>query len=431
MLVLSCGEKRVPSTVQVAAKPPTCPDPTKLDEIEAFNFEDEYRLSPAAAGKLKAAALVAVEVTKLESKLDADFGIACAQIAHDLGTPGDWRSGSEACAAAITALQSVRTKLGPKARTQLVVRSPICLAEASLVTKCASLCDSSVTAEKSRSECELRAGHCDGNCEGSCEPKSSLKCDGVCGGNCEGSIKGTCGGRCNGTCDGKRVNGGCLGTCVGTCDKGSMTGECKGSCTGSCTFSSPGICDGTCAGKCSVEFADTKCAGNFKAPLVSTECRARCDLAIINETECSPPQVSLAFVGVKDRLAAETMRVAIEKAFPALVKILSEVGPEGSKHVLDAQAVIESARSSFKDFGRSGGAGAASKSEGSLASCFDEPFKKAIQSAVVVRTGIRQAGSVRDQVVVTEPPAPEGAPGPAKNEKGPEGAQSTQSTIKR
>ncbi len=398
LVVVACGSKKDPAHPAVTATvSDRCPDLTKVDELAAFDFAKEYALSRDAAEKLKAAALAAMEIGTLSEKLDADFGISCAQIAHDLGDKGDWRSGNEACAAAIKAVQDARAKLGPKAQTQLVVREPVCLVDAALVTKCASICDSSVPAGKVRAECEQKAGRCDGNCEGSCESKGSVKCDGLCSGTCEGTIKGTCGGRCVGTCDGKRVNGGCLGVCVGTCDRGAMSGECKGQCTGSCKLAKPGICDGVCSGACTVELADAKCAGGFKQPEVSTDCRARCDLAVINHTDCSTPQVGYVVVGAKDREAGEAMKAAVDKSFPALLEILHEVGDKGSKRVLNAQAVIESARTGFKEMAHSGGKGTTDASEAQLVKCFDEPFKKAVAVASTVKTGIDQAIAVRDE----------------------------------
>ncbi|MBX3205069.1 MAG: hypothetical protein KF764_08365 [Labilithrix sp.] len=398
LAVVACGSKGKPAAPAVTASvSDSCPDLAKADELAAFDFATEYALSRDAAEKLKAAALAAMEIGTLAEKLDADFGIACAQIAHDLGDKGDWRSANDACGAAIKAVQEARAKLGPKAQAQLVVRRPVCLTDASLVTKCASICDSSVPAGKVRAECAEKAGRCDRDCEGACEPKGAVKCDGVCSGSCEGTIKGTCGGRCKGTCDGKAVNGGCLGVCAGTCDRGAMTGECKGSCTGTCALAKAGICDGVCMGSCTVELADVKCAGDFKQPEVSTDCRARCDLAVINNTECSMPQVGYVVTGAKDRETGDAMKAAIDKSFPALLKVLQEVGDKGPKRVHNAQAVIEGARTGFKDMARSGGASTAAASEAQLVKCFDEPFKKAAASAVTVKTGIDQALGVRDE----------------------------------
>jgi hypothetical protein len=397
-LVACGGGHRPPSSATAQTVSSRCPDLGKADELAAFDFAREYVLSRDAADKLKAAALAAMEIGQLADKLDAELGIACASISHDLGNKGDWRSGNEACAAAIKAVHDARAKLGPRANAQLVVRQPLCVVDASLMTKCASICDSSVPADKAKAECEQKAGRCEGNCDGLCEPKGAAKCDGACSGVCEGAMKGSCGGRCRGTCDGRPSTGSCAGTCSGTCDRGATNGECRGQCTGSCKPRAPAICDGLCAGACSVELTDTKCAGDFKAPEVSTDCRSRCELAVINQTECSTPQVGLVITGAKDRDTESAMKSAVDKSFPGLLKILFEVGTDkGGKRVLNAQAVIEGARSGFGDMARSGGKATASASQAQLEKCFDEPFKKAAASAALVKTGLDQALGVRDE----------------------------------
>ncbi|MEA2746294.1 MAG: hypothetical protein QOI41_437 [Myxococcales bacterium] len=376
-----------------------CPDLAKADEVAAFDFAKEYQLSRDAADKLKAAALASMEVGLLADKLDAHLGIPSPQIAHDLGNKGDWRSGNEACGAAIKAVHDARAKLGGKATATLVVRVPVCSVDASLMTKCASICDSSVPAGRVKAECDAKAGRCDGNCDGVCEAKTATKCDGVCSGSCDGAIKGTCGGRCKGTCDGKPVSGPCPGVCAGTCEKGASNGECKGTCSGSCKMKAPGICDGVCAGTCTVELADAKCAGEFKTPDVSTDCRARCELAAINQTECSTPQVGMVISGAgsRDRETSDAMKAAVDKSFPALLKILFEVGDKGGKRVLNAQAVIEGTRKGIPDMALSGGKSTAPAAEAQLTKCFDEPFKKAESYAATVKTGLDQAQAVKDE----------------------------------
>lgn len=394
------GSTPAPATPKTTASVSSrCPDLAKADEVAAFDFAKEYQLSRDAADKLKAAALAAMEVGALSEKLDAELGIACSQIAHDLGNKGDLRSGNEACAAAIKAVRDARAKLGAKATTSLVVRVPVCLTDASLVTKCASICDSSVPAGRVKAECEQKAGRCDGQCDGICEAKSAAKCDGACSGSCDGPIKGSCGGRCKGTCDGKNVNGPCPGTCTGTCERGAINGECKGSCTGSCKPKAAAICDGLCAGTCSVELSDAKCAGEFKTPDVSTDCRSRCELAVINSTECSTPQVGFVITGAgpRERDTSEAMKTSIDKSFPALMKILFEVGDKGGKRVLNAQAVIEGARTGFAEMARSGGKATAAASEAQLTKCFDESFKKAVASAALVKTGLDEAQGVKEE----------------------------------
>jgi hypothetical protein len=401
VLACSSGQPKPAAPVKPASVSTRCPDLAKTDEVVAFDFAKEYVLSREAADKLKAAALATMEISLLSDKLDVELGIPCAQIAHDLGGKGDWRSGNQACGAAIEGVHEARAKLGAKSAATLVVRTPVCQVDASLMTKCASICDSSVPTGRVKGECQQKAGRCDGNCEGVCETKSASKCSGTCSGLCDGPIRGSCGGRCQGTCDGKSVGVGaaCAGICAGTCDKGAMDGECKGMCTGSCKPKASATCDGVCAGSCTVELSDGKCVGEFNTPDVSTDCRARCELAAINQTECSMPQVGIVLTGVagRDRDTAEQLKAAVEKSFPALLKILFEVGDNGGKRVLSAQAVIEGARTGFAEMARSGGKASAPASEAQLAKCFDEPFKNAASYAALVKTGLDQAQAVKDE----------------------------------
>ena len=402
-VVLACG----PGTKPVeTASPPSgtvssrCPDLGKTDEVAAFDFAKEYALSRDAADKLKAAALASAEVSTLADKLDAELGIACAQIAHDLGGKGDWRSGNEACAAAIKAVHDTRARLSAKSTSALVVRTPVCQVDASLMTKCASICDSSVAAGRIKAECQLKAGRCDDKCDGLCEEKAPTKCDGTCSGTCDGPMRGQCGGRCKGTCDGRPAGAGgaCAGTCVGSCLGGPMSGECKASCGGACRSKAPSICEGTCVGSCGVDLAEMKCAGEAKTPEVSTDCRARCELAVMNQTECTTPQVGIVITGTgRDRETGEQLKAAIDKSFPALLKILFEIGDKGQKRALNAQAVIEGARTGFGEMARSGGKSTAKASEAQLQKCFDESFKKASALAALVKTSLDQAQAVRDE----------------------------------
>lgn len=400
VVVVACGgskPKPVAPTPTVSSK---CPDLAKPEEVGTFDFAKEYQLSREAADKLKAAALASTELGALEDKLDAELGIACSQVANSLGDKASFGSGAEACTAALKAVREAKTKLGPKASFTLVVRAPICQVDASLMTKCAAICDSSVSAEKAKAECEQKVGKCDGQCDGTCESKSAQKCEGTCSGTCEGAGRGQCGGRCKGTCDGKPSTGPCAGTCAGTCTGGAFVGECKGQCNGSCKFAKPGICDpsGFCAGKCSVDLSEAKCAGDFKSPDVSTDCRARCELAALNKAECSMPQAGLVVAGGKDRATEEALRSAVEKSYPALLQILYEIGEKGGKRILNAEAVISGARGGFKDMAMSGGKATAAASEAQLAKCFDEPFKKSAASAASLKTLLDQAHGLREDV---------------------------------
>src|SRR4051794_23487568 len=98
-IVAACGDPPPPQTVKAPVSN-RCPDFAKSEDLAAFDYQKEYALSRAAADKLKAATLATIELDALSEKLDADLGIACAQIAHDLGNKGDYHSSTDACAAA-------------------------------------------------------------------------------------------------------------------------------------------------------------------------------------------------------------------------------------------------------------------------------------------------------------------------------------------
>lgn len=228
--VLACGGPKPPPAApkDVSGR---CPDLAKPEEVGTFDYMRELQLSREAADRLKAAALAATELTLLEDKLDGEFGLACSQLASALGDKSPAGSGAEACTAAQKAMRDVRAKLGVKTTVALVVHAPVCLVDASLLTKCAAICDSAVPGDKLKVACAAKVGRCDGACDGTCEAKEPQKCEGACSGKCEGAGSGSCGGRCRGTCDGKPVNGACGGTCVGACTGGAFVGACTGACT--------------------------------------------------------------------------------------------------------------------------------------------------------------------------------------------------------
>lgn len=378
LFVSACGSSNS------AARPRagTCPD--KADEIAALDVARQYDVTPAAGATLRAALLTATELNALSDKLDADFGVACAGIAKDLGVTGDWRSGNEACTATLTALRATRDKLGGTAHTKLLVGEPACGVDLALMTKCASLCDSAASADKVHADCATQAGRCEGACNGSCKPGTPAKCDGVCSGTCEGTFKGECTGRCVGTCDGKRSSAACSGTCAGTCERGMARGECKGTCSGSCRLGNGGACAGRCSGECSVELIEPKCAGDFTLPAVSESCRVRCQLAVMNQRQCSAPAVGMLSTSTE-------LDFALSRSVPALLKVVHELGGNGVAHVSAGQAAVESARRTVAEL-------AHGDASSSLMTCFDPPLKAAGVAAVTVKAAIAQATAIQEEL---------------------------------
>jgi hypothetical protein len=372
-----------------------CPDLTRDDELAATDFREIYGLTPVEAARIKAVVLVASEVNRLADRLDADLGIACAQLANDLGKQGDWRTGHDACEAAIEALESIRGKLGPKASVRLVSPEPLCLSDPAFVTKCASMCEVSASSDQTRAECTQKAGRCDGTCDGACEFKAPSKCGSGsrCSGTCEGSMKGTCGGRCVGTCDGRRVIGPCAGVCTGKCERGPMVGTCGGACTGRCKFSKPSVCDGTCIGACSTEPSGVMCVDAPRFPAIGQACRTRCAFSRMSRTECTSGQVGLVLIGAKDRKAGDTFKAALERSLPTVIKVLGELGAEAGQSIEEGKILLETERTSFETKLQDG---SARGGERKLAECLLEPLTSASAKVRAIESARTQLRRIRD-----------------------------------
>lgn len=378
-----------------------CPSLASADEIAAYDFAGNFQLPAKGADELKAALLAASDVTKLSDRLDADFGISCAQIALDLDQKGDYRTGRDACDAAVRGVQQARSRLGSKVTPRLVAPKAVCQTDVNALTKCANVCDSSASANAAKAECSVEVGRCDGTCDGTCEVVTARACDGTCAGTCEGgAANGVCGGRCKGKCNGKRSNGPCDGTCVGTCDNGPFEGTCKGKCAGTCEPKAPGTCENACVGSCSVALSGAKCAGDFKAPAVSSACRARCELAALNQTECGKPRVGIVFSGktsASEKENVERLTKAVEASFPSLFQSLESVGgSRGAERVVAARDEIERVRANLANLQKKGAKTEASRV--SAYSCFDDGLKRAVDLASDVKLEIEQAEALREAV---------------------------------
>lgn len=383
-MVIACGGGTGRSASR--AIPSSCPDISKPDAIAALDLVRDYGLAQPTADTIKAALSTAVELGALNEKIDADLGLACTELASDLGSTGDWRSGNDACAAALAALRGARAKAGASVKFDLVVREPVCSVDPSLMTKCASLCDAAAPAEKARAECTEKAGRCEGSCTGSCNLSNSAKCDGVCAGACEGTVKGACSGRCVGTCDGKRSSGTCAGVCAGTCDR-VVRGECKGTCAGTCKLAKPSACPGRCSGTCSVEWIEPKCSGDFESPRISEQCVTRCELAVINHRQCSAAAAGVVVTGAARREDGDVVAVAVGKSFPALLEILYSLGERGLGEVKRGHAVVESGVRALHD----------PAVNAALSKCVSGALESASAESHSLEVGIEQARALRDE----------------------------------
>jgi hypothetical protein len=322
---LNCGGKLpgLPGVPNVAGN---CPDMTKVEAIESFDFEKEFKLNADAAAKVKAGAGAAAEIKELQAKIDGDLKTACTNLAHDLGGTGDYANAEDACKAAVKVMGEVKAKFGANAQLKLEFNEPRCSVDVNAYADCAGSCDATLKGGKAEVKCEggKLQGQCSGQCSGECDASAAAACSGECSGSCDAEVSGACSGKCDGKCDGKvmdaKANGQCSGKCEGKCS-GNIHGSCKGKCGGSCKMSAAASCQGTCSGSCSVQMQAPKCSGKVEPPKMTAECKAKCDAKLNAKAECTPPHVSLRVVGAADAQAAAKYQAAIEKNLPAILNI--------------------------------------------------------------------------------------------------------------
>jgi hypothetical protein len=370
-----------------------CPDMAKVEAIESFDFEKEFKLKAEVAAKIKVGAAAAAEMKALSEKIDGDLKVACGDLAHDLGAQGDYKDGQDACKAAGKAIGEAKAKIGANAQVKLDVTEPHCGVDVHAYGDCAGHCDATVKPGTAQVKCEpgKLQGQCSGKCQGECEASASAQCTGDCHGSCDAEMKGTCSGKCGGKCDGKvldaKANGKCDGTCDGKCDA-EMKGECKGKCGGACDIKGQAECKGTCTGSCSAEMQAPKCTGKVEPPQMSAECKAKCDASLQAKAECTPPHVAIRVSGATDAQAEAKFRAAIEKNLGAIIKVAAGTGKGAIELAENMKVVLEGAQAGIQG---AGDAMAVAK----LTACVAAPFKGAIDAIASVKANVSVSVSVQ------------------------------------
>lgn len=401
MLLADCG--KVPGAKNLpGGLPGGCPaDIADASAIMSANFGLQGELE----GKVKAALAAGANLQKIAADVEGEVAMACSNLAKDLGVPEDQLAPAEAgpgkkaeaaCNAAVKAFGELKAKAGAKLTVD--AKPPECRASMSAMAECAGRCDANIQPGEAKVECEggQLSGQCEGKCEGSCTVEAGGQCEGTCSASCNGECKadfsGKCEGTCNGKCDGKDSKGKCAGTCEGKCEgkgSGSCSGECKGECSGSCTMSAQAECSGTCTGSCSVEFKEPKCTGTVKPPEMSAECKANCDAEVNANLECTPGHVFVKAEGAADVQAAATLRAAIEKNLPALLKVSVGMKDRVAGVASNVQASLEGVKGAIQ-----GGGDAALKIGGCLAASLEAQASAAVSIDVSVKASASASGSV-------------------------------------
>ncbi len=370
-----------------------CPDMAKVEAIESFDFEKEFKLKANVALKIRTGVAAAVEMKALSDKIDADLKVACGDLAHDLGVTGDFANGQDACKAASKAIGDVKAKLGASATIKVDITEPHSGVDVQAYADCAGHCDATVKPGVAEVKCEpgKLQGECSGKCQGECDVGAAAQCSGECHGSCDAEMKGACSGKCAGKCDGKvmdaKANGKCAGTCDGKCDA-EVSAECKGKCGGSCEIKGQAECKGTCTGSCSVEMQAPKCTGKVEPPQMSAECKAKCDAGLQAKAECTPPHMVVRISGAADAQAEAKFRMAIEKDLGPIVRIAGSMG-KGSVEIADnMKAVVEGAQAGIQ--------GASDPiTVARLSACVTAPFKGAVDAVTSVKASVNVSVSVQ------------------------------------
>jgi hypothetical protein len=371
-----------------------CPDMAKVEAIESFDFEKEFKLKADVAAKIKAGTAAAVEMKALSDKIEGELKVACGNLAHDLGAQGDFKDAQDACKAANKVIGETQAKFGANAKVKLDASEPHCGVDVHAYADCAGHCDATVKPGAAQVKCEpgKLQGQCSGKCSGECEASAAAQCTGECHGSCDAEVKGACSGKCTGKCDGKAIdakaNGKCDGTCDGKCDA-EVKGECKGKCGGECKLSGDAECKGTCTGSCKGEMQAPKCTGKVEPPQMSAECKAKCDASLQAKAECTPPHVVVRVVGqVTDAQAEAKFRAAIEKNLGAILKVAVGTGKGAVELADNMKVVVEGAQAGIQGAGDP-------MTVAKLTACVSAPFKGALDAVASVKASVNVSVSVQ------------------------------------
>ncbi len=389
--VTNCaGASKLPGNANLPGGSGNCPDMTKVEAIDSFDFEKEFTLKVEVAQKIKAGVEAAAEMNALSAKVESDLTAACGTLAKDLGDTGRYTNAQDACKAAQKAIGDAKAKLGPNAKLVVEGSEPTCSADIKVYGDCAARCDASLKPGEADAKCEpgKLQGKCSGQCTGECNASAAALCSGECSGTCDADIKGICSGTCSGKCDGKATPAGaeCGGRCEGKCS-GNVKATCKGKCGGACKLSGHASCQGTCSGSCSVQMEAPKCTGKIEPPKMSAECKAKCDAGLQANAECSPPLVVVRVTGATDAKAVAAFEAALRNDLPGLFKVSLGTAKRAGELAESMKAVIQGVQASVQAAGDP-------MVVGKLTACVGAPFTGALDSVGKVQANVSVSVSV-------------------------------------
>jgi hypothetical protein len=392
----NCGAINAAAGAAGVAVPGQCGlDLKNADAIENFDFAGQFKLQADAAAKLKSGTVAAVQLEAFSAKIDGMLLEACSGLAKDLGSPGDFKTGTDACNAAGDVVAKAKASLGANAKITIAGEPPKCGVDINVEADCAAKCDVSVKPGAASFQCtggEMQ-GECDANCSGSCDMTAAATCSGTCSGSCDATFSGSCGGKCDGKCDGKTSSGAsCAGKCEGKCDAGA-SGTCGGQCSGSCKVDAGAKCQGTCTGKCSVDFKAPKCTGQVTPPSMSADCKAKCDAKVNANATCTKPHLSVVVVGAADPVFAAKFQAAMEANFGNIIVVFKQLGDSAVAMAGQIKDVALGAQDAVMATVKAGGSNGAMMAA-NIGGCVGGAFTGVADAAASIKANVSVSASV-------------------------------------
>ncbi|MDF3065208.1 MAG: keratin associated protein [Polyangiaceae bacterium] len=320
-LTTGCGEDNPLSKAQDGL---CCSEFVVGADLRGVDFE----LDGEIKGQYSALAQASADLAAVASGALTDVGIACENIARDLGAK---KADTDAAAAKtgadrVTALCNLATTqidatFGASAEVKGTLsvdfQPPVCTASIDAQASCEGGCTVEAECDAMATPPKCTGGKLTVECSGSCEAEGGVdvSCTGTCMGECSGSCTAEAGATvdCDGTCEGTCTVDGTANSGSGVQADGTCQGKCEGKCTAKagakvdCSGTCEGSCSATCEAKAGVKFTcDGKCEGDFEAPKceggkaelsckADADCKANCSASASAKAECQPPSLNVAY----------------------------------------------------------------------------------------------------------------------------------------
>ena len=399
-LTIHCGAINKATSAAGLPGVPQCPDMSKIDEVDKFDWVGSYKLQPKAAAQVKAGVGAAIELKALADKVDADLKASCSAIAHDLGDTADYADGQAEGLRGHG--RADRRHQGPRwARAR---RSP----------------STSPGDPALRSSTSTPTRHCAGGAR-TCDEWSPALADFQCdGGKLEGTVQRAVQGRLRGQRGGgvlgrvrrlvrrgrerrvrrqlrgqvrrqeleRRVRGQVRRQVLGQ-REGHVQGQVRRGVQAERSGELPGNVHGLVLGH---DGGPEVHGHRVKPPSVSAECKAKCDAQVQANVTCTPPHITLRITGAADAKAAAAFQATLEKNLPAVLDTAVGLGKNAQGLVASVKSVVGGVQTVVQSATSDKMRGAA------LVACVGKPFADVAGAAAAVTGSVTVSVNVQASV---------------------------------